>query len=100
MGGWVESPKRPRLGAMSKICRRGDGHLKEVVASNGLEARSAGRQYAERVDETKVKAANTKTSKPPLYGDVHDKDKVTEEPDAWKQARPALEPSGGGDPGA
>jgi hypothetical protein len=52
------------------------------------------------VDETKVKTANTKTSKPLLYRGVHDKDKVTEEPDAWKQARPVLEPSGGGDPGA
>ena len=42
------------------------------------------RRFAERVDETQVQAASTKTSKLPLLRSVRDQDKMTEEPDEAK----------------
>ena len=42
------------------------------------------RRFAERVDETQVQAATTKTSKLPLLRSVRDQDKMAEEPDEAK----------------
>ncbi len=57
------------------------------------------------VDETKVKAVKPYVSEFPSgamkhypQGNVHDKDKVTEEPGEVKVSCPVLKPSGGGDP--